>query len=336
MTAGASASNNVFEVVSGSGTFSISASSANVTAGASLYIGSVNYLGFTSGTLLYGPTAGKVAICTQAGINDATAVAMLQFAGDTAAYPAIKRAASSTTLAFRLANDSAGCPITASDITASGFINATEIRCDGSTVLDTVGARLDVGNSGGFTSATLCNAGAGSALIQIGGTASMYGAIKGTNTGILSFRLADDSAGCSIISGMTSTTTVGHTITGLTNQSVPMLKLNMGATPTGNVLEINSNGGSGGDITRITAAGTINIPSNQKFSFGNGAMHLTADNADISLTNEGASRHIKLVTTGADGLIWFGTRTAIGAETVTGYIIIKDQGGTDRKLAVVS
>jgi hypothetical protein len=32
----------------------------------------------------------------------------------------------------------------------------------------------------------------------------------------------------------------------------------------------------------------------------------------------------------------FGTRTAIGAETVTGYITIEDAGGTSRKLAVVS
>lgn len=36
------------------------------------------------------------------------------------------------------------------------------------------------------------------------------------------------------------------------------------------------------------------------------------------------------------GVIRFGTRTAIGAETITGYITIKDDAGTTRKLAVVS
>lgn len=36
------------------------------------------------------------------------------------------------------------------------------------------------------------------------------------------------------------------------------------------------------------------------------------------------------------GVLKFGTRTAIGAETITGYITIKDEGGTTRKLAVVS
>lgn len=37
-----------------------------------------------------------------------------------------------------------------------------------------------------------------------------------------------------------------------------------------------------------------------------------------------------------DGVVGFGTHSAIAAETVTGYITIKDTGGTTRKLAVVS
>lgn len=36
------------------------------------------------------------------------------------------------------------------------------------------------------------------------------------------------------------------------------------------------------------------------------------------------------------GVVQFGTHTAIGAETLTGYITIKDSGGTLRKIAVVS
>jgi hypothetical protein len=36
------------------------------------------------------------------------------------------------------------------------------------------------------------------------------------------------------------------------------------------------------------------------------------------------------------GVLQFGTHSAIGAETVTGFITIKDSGGTTRKLAVVS
>lgn len=37
-----------------------------------------------------------------------------------------------------------------------------------------------------------------------------------------------------------------------------------------------------------------------------------------------------------DGTLNVGTHSAIGAETVTGYITIKDIGGTERKIAVVS
>ena len=36
------------------------------------------------------------------------------------------------------------------------------------------------------------------------------------------------------------------------------------------------------------------------------------------------------------GVVRFGSHSAIGAETVTGYLTIKDDGGTTRKLAVVS
>lgn len=48
--------------------------------------------------------------------------------------------------------------------------------------------------------------------------------------------------------------------------------------------------------------------------------------------------HVDLLLTpqGANGRLSFGSHSAIGAETVTGYIEIKDSGGTVRKLAVVS
>lgn len=48
------------------------------------------------------------------------------------------------------------------------------------------------------------------------------------------------------------------------------------------------------------------------------------DNIDITIVPSGT------------GLLKFGTHSALAAETVTGYITIKDAGGTSRKLAVVS
>jgi hypothetical protein len=44
---------------------------------------------------------------------------------------------------------------------------------------------------------------------------------------------------------------------------------------------------------------------------------------------------VKLLPKGSE-VVWFGTHSAIGAETVTGYITIKDSSGNSRKLAVVS
>jgi len=49
-----------------------------------------------------------------------------------------------------------------------------------------------------------------------------------------------------------------------------------------------------------------------------------AANIDVAITPKGTGR------------VRYGTHSAIGAETVTGYIEIKDAGGTVRKLAVVS
>jgi hypothetical protein len=49
----------------------------------------------------------------------------------------------------------------------------------------------------------------------------------------------------------------------------------------------------------------------------------------------GASRDLALIP-GGGGSIRMGTHTALGSEAVTGYITIKDAGGTARKLAVVS
>lgn len=49
-----------------------------------------------------------------------------------------------------------------------------------------------------------------------------------------------------------------------------------------------------------------------------------ADNLDVRLTPAGTGR------------VRFGTHSALAAETVTGYITVKDDGGTSRKVAVVS
>jgi len=70
-------------------------------------------------------------------------------------------------------------------------------------------------------------------------------------------------------------------------------------------------------LTLTGVAGTsVNITAE---SLGTGSANL-----DVVITPKGT------------GAVKFGTHSALAAETVTGYITIKDAGGTTRKLAVVS
>jgi hypothetical protein len=106
------------------------------------------------------------------------------------------------------------------------------------------------------------------------------------------------------------------------------------------------------------------LESNVYLSWGSGAAtstqrtFLTGALADATLqlgkphattaTNQTIKAHNVTTGTGADlilaggtgsvanGNVRFGTHSAIGAETVTGYITIKDEAGNTRKLAVVS
>lgn len=87
-------------------------------------------------------------------------------------------------------------------------------------------------------------------------------------------------------------------------------------------------------VYRTTDAAASAAPSNYEraaINSGSGYFELAAETAgtgtddiDLRLTPAGAGR------------VMFGTHSAIGAETVTGFITIKDAGGTTRKLAVVS
>lgn len=77
------------------------------------------------------------------------------------------------------------------------------------------------------------------------------------------------------------------------------------------------------------------------------SLQLGANHATTA-TNQTIKAHNVTTGTGADlclkggtgsvanGVVSFGVRSAIGAETITGFITIKDEGGTVRKLAVVS
>ncbi len=108
------------------------------------------------------------------------------------------------------------------------------------------------------------------------------------------------------------------------------------------------------DVRRITNSGSpvagigVGISMSVETAAGNneiGAI-MEAVTTDVTGGSEDFDMVFKLMAAGAaaadafrilsTGTIQFGTHTGIGAETVTGFITVKDSGGTDRKLAVVS
>ncbi len=99
------------------------------------------------------------------------------------------------------------------------------------------------------------------------------------------------------------------------------------------------------------SANSVTHFSSNVYYDGTNWRYIVEDEA-IDVTMVGGRFNIKTAASGAadttvnfgntkfgvenDGTIVFGTHSAIGAETVTGYITIQDSGGASRKLAVVS
>lgn len=88
--------------------------SGGISASSDISTGAANGFIWTSRTVMTSPADGNMLIKNNAG----TDFGRLQFGGTTSSFPALKR--SSTTLAVRLADDSADAPITFSNMTASG------------------------------------------------------------------------------------------------------------------------------------------------------------------------------------------------------------------------
>lgn len=85
----------------------------------------------------------------------------------------------------------------------------------------------------------------------------------------------------------------------------------------------------GANPQTLAAATTYTDASNyERTALENGVRMQTAGTGAANID-------LPLVPAGT-GVVQFGTHAAIGAETVTGYITIKDSGGTSRKIAVVS
>lgn len=138
------------------------------------------------------------------------------------------------------------------------------------------------------------------------------GGSAGTALALAPFHALEWYTGSGVLVGRLMTTTQSST------QKIEMRFSSSGVQflgDTGQVLALINHASSAVNYPTLTAAATAVATL--------GAAG-TATDVDVRLSPKGA------------GFVQFGTHTAIGAETVTGYITIKDAGGTARKLAVVS
>ena len=182
--------------IQGSYAYFANLSVASALVGSMINVGNTGYVQWGSRSIVFAPASSQFSFRNLA----ETAGATLDVTTD--GTLAIKDRAGTAT-----GNLTCGAITASGNISTSGAINGTSILCDGSTVFDTSGYRLDCGVAGGFNTLTV------PVLLQLGGTTSAYPAIKRSGT-TTAFRLADDSADGPISCGAI---TASGTVTASTN-----------------------------------------------------------------------------------------------------------------------
>ena len=126
---------------------------------------------------------------------------------------------------------------------------------------------------------------------------------------------------------------------GTTNNSGAELQFTIGSVSSGAIQTVRPTGGQSNNIQMSFQLAVGGVAQATIWYF---------DSSSGSLRSSGAGRNLQfanaasIITDAGDlslspaGDVKFGTHSAIGAETVSGYVMIKDAGGTTRKLAVVS
>lgn len=221
--------------------------------------------------------------------------------------------------------------ITASgNISTSGSINGTSILCDGSTVFDTSGYRLDCGVAGGFNTITV------PVLLQLGGTTSSYPAWK--RSGItLAARLADDSADAPITCGaITASGAVNYSDGTIDARTSMNHALTLRATGAANAIRVLDSGGatkwsvdSTGSMT-IGTLGYITFPHSTRL--GDPNFVVTGGGTGIGLVTSGS---FFLATGGTAATFIVGTTgsvTASGAITGSHFTATNTGAGYGYKL----
>lgn len=159
--------------------------------------------------------------------------------------------------------------------------------------------------------------GAGTAKSVLDVDASLGQIHFGDNASFTDFHFGQRSVGCTIAHASLVGDTATQTLTIEAQSAVASASTNLD----GGIIVIQGGGGassSSGDAD----GGEARVIGGDGYG--------TGDGADVALTPGTANG------SGADGRVKFGTHTSIGSETLSGFITIKDSGGTERKVAVVS
>lgn len=263
--------------------------------------------------VVFTQTADGVLELTNAAVTD---FGRIQFGGTTSSFPALKR--SGTTLAVRLADDSADAPITASTALLSGT---------GSTSVTSVG--IGTANNGfyartpGSSLDVVINGAAAVAEFYAGGLLTM----GGTNGGFF--------AGVAVTSG-----DVGILRKGAANW---MLGLDAGSSAAAIAQTLSAQGSSGNSaaaalftIAGSDQSGTTTTGGGLKLRGGNG----TTAGGTVEIWTSATTTPAVAVSFGADktatfaGPIKLANAYVAGVQVPSGYITIQDSTGTTYKISV--
>lgn len=299
------------------------------------------------------------------------AAALLRLGGSTSSFPAFKR--SSTTIQARLADDSALAAFAARSIALGSVADAVPVAATQTLSAANAQSVLDMAatwNTSGTPTALKVNvtdtaSNAASLLmdLQVGGSSKFKVAKTGgltlggsnTNTNFLAITSGGGGASATgdfFIQDSSNTTrkfVVSHTGNEFTfagenagsngfrvrGSSTKLMLITDGSNiielaPGSNSIE-HRNGSNAQTYNQYFSYTDASNYTRMAFKTATGIHTIETESAG---TGE-ANIDLALVPKGT-GAVRFGTHSAIGAETVTGYITIKDAGGTSRKIAVVS
>ena len=271
-----------------------------------------------------------------------TAFTGLRFGGTSSSFPMLKR--SSATLQARLANDSGYAAMAMGGLTVNG--TATVTPSANSSVLASTGYSLTGSNATAMIDlAGTWNTSGNATLIKANVTNTASGAssnlldlqVGGTSV----FNVTKDGEIKKGVSGNLTLTPVSGWPVLINSAGGLVLPYDTGINFNGNLLRPDGVYASGVLALRDnTTAHSLRVyrtwtnSTNYErvaLQTGSGYGQLAVESAGTGTANMDLA-----LTPAGTGNLKFGTHSAIGAETVTGYITIKDSGGTTRKLAVVS